>query len=385
MAEFQQLPAPLTPPDCDLRDFAFMPLDVLRLRDSDLAVKADGESFRCAVLLWCASWHQVPAASLPDDDDVLAQLAGFGRVKKEWLRCRDGALRGWVKCADGRLYHPVVAEKATEAWRAKMIQRWKTECARIKKHNQRHETNHPVPDLDEWLSLGCPQGQPIAVPGTQKKVLTDIGASPPGRPPAVPRETHSKGQGEGQGQYLKEKEAAAASLAHEGDASPPLLDDEKTPEEKALAVAVWLRRREKGRGKQPKGTQSNDPRIVAWIAAGVTGDGLAEAYALAVADREDKADSSPITAGFLDVFVAKVLNPPAAQSAVNGKRPAAAKAADPHAWVTSASGITEHGAKLGITLGEGEEFWRFKARVIDAAGLTDHDKARLRADYGVSL
>ncbi|MGE8688611.1 MAG: DUF1376 domain-containing protein [Achromobacter sp.] len=389
MTDFQQLPAPLTPPDCDLRDFAFMPLDVLRLRDSDLAVKADGESFRCAVLLWCASWHQVPAASLPDDDDVLAQLAGFGRVTKEWLRHRDGALRGWVKCADGRLYHPVVAEKATEAWRAKMIQRWKTECARIKKHNQRHGTDVHVPDLDEWLSLGCPQGQPIAVPGTKKHVPKDTGSGPEGHPPNVPRETHSKGQGEGQGQYLKEKEAAAASLAHapahEGDASPPPLDGEKSPEEKALAVAVWLRRREKDRGKQPKGTQSNDPRIVAWIAAGVTGEQLAEAYALAVADREDKADHSPITAGFLDVFVAKVLNPPAAQSAVNGKRAAAAKAADPHAWVTSASGITEHGARLGITQGEGEEFWRFKARVIDAAGLTDHDKARLRADYGVSL
>lgn len=150
-------------------------------------------------------------------------------------------------------------------------------------------------------------------------------------------------------------------------------------------MAVWLRRREKDRGKQPKGTQSNDPRIVAWIAAGVTGEQLVEAYALAVADREDKADPSPITAGFLDVFVAKVLNPPAAQSAVNGKRPAAAQAADPHAWITSASGITEQGAKLGIAQGETEEFWRFKARVIDAAGLSDHDKARLRADYGVNL
>ncbi|KAG1254471.1 hypothetical protein G6F68_010834 [Rhizopus microsporus] len=202
MTDLQQSPVPLTPPDCDLRDFAFMPLDVLRLRDSDLAVKADGEAFRCAVLLWCASWHQVPAASRPDDDDVLAQLAGFGRGTKEWLRHRDGALRGWVKCGDGRLYHPVVAEKAVEAWRAKMVQRWKTECARIKKHNQRHETDLPVPDLEEWLSLGCPQGQAIGVPGTKKGVRKDNGDSPPGHPPAVPRESLSKGQGVGQGEYL---------------------------------------------------------------------------------------------------------------------------------------------------------------------------------------
>ncbi|HCW18988.1 DUF1376 domain-containing protein [Achromobacter sp.] len=390
MTDFEKLPAPLTPPDCDLRDFAFMPLDVLRLRDSDLAVKADGEAFRCAVLLWCASWHQVPAASLPDDDDVLAQLAGFGRVTKEWLRHRDGALRGWVKCTDGRLYHPVVAEKAVEAWRAKMVQRWKTECARIKKHNQRHETDLPVPDLDEWLSLGCPQGQPIGVLGTKKNVPRDGGGSPSGHPPVVPRETHSKGQGEGQGQgqYLKEKEAAAASIAgapaQGHDPAPPPLDADKTPEERAMAVAVWLRRREQARGKQPRGTQSNDPRIAAWIAAKATGLQLAEAYDLAVLDREATGDAGPITPGFLDIFVVKVLNPPQAKSAVNGTRPAVSKS-DPLAWLTTASGLEAKGAELGIVQAQGEPFPSFKARVIAAAGLSEDDKARARADLGVHI
>ncbi len=110
---------PLTPPDCDLRDFAFMPLDVVRLRDSDLAALEAPEACWAAVLLWCASWHQIPAASLPDDDRVLANLAGFGRVVKEWQRVRSGALRGWVMCSDGRLYHPVIAEKANDAWNEK--------------------------------------------------------------------------------------------------------------------------------------------------------------------------------------------------------------------------------------------------------------------------
>jgi hypothetical protein len=32
---------PLTPSDCDLRDFQSMPLDVARLRDSDLARHAE--------------------------------------------------------------------------------------------------------------------------------------------------------------------------------------------------------------------------------------------------------------------------------------------------------------------------------------------------------
>jgi hypothetical protein len=132
-----ELPAPLVPPDVDLRDFAFMPLDVVRLRDSDISAKATAEEFRCAVLLWCASWHQVPAASLPDDDAILSNLAGFGRAVNEWRKHRDGALWKWVKCSDGRLYHPVVAEKAIESWQAKKRQRDRTEAARAARLSQR--------------------------------------------------------------------------------------------------------------------------------------------------------------------------------------------------------------------------------------------------------
>lgn len=180
------LPIPLVGQDVDLRDFAYMPLDVVRLRDSDIATKAKGDEFRCAVLLWCAAWHQVPAASLPDDDDVLSQYAGYGRVVREWKKIKAGALRGWIKCSDGRLYHPVVAEKANDAWRSKLEQRWKTECARIKKHIQRHSMSLSIPDFDVWMSQGCPQGQPLPVPET-------LQGCPQGQPTVVPGETPSKG------------------------------------------------------------------------------------------------------------------------------------------------------------------------------------------------
>lgn len=114
-----QLPEPLVPADVDLRDYQFMPLDVVRLRDSKIVDEASGDEFRAAVLLWCSSWHQVPAASLPDDDVQLAKFAGYGRVVKEWLKVKAGALHGFIRCSDGRLYHPVVAEKAIEAWAGK--------------------------------------------------------------------------------------------------------------------------------------------------------------------------------------------------------------------------------------------------------------------------
>lgn len=129
---------PLTPADCDLRDFPHMQLDVLRLRDSDLAAVPDAEVFRAAVLSWCVAWHQVPAASLPDDDAALCRLLGYGRDIKTWQKIRAaGALRGYVTCSDGRLYHPVVAEKAVDAWQKKRAQRDRTEAARLARLSQR--------------------------------------------------------------------------------------------------------------------------------------------------------------------------------------------------------------------------------------------------------
>jgi hypothetical protein len=110
------LPAPLTPPDCDLQSFPFMPLHVARLRDSDLAATAHPEACWYAVLLWAASWHQVPAASLPDDELVLTRLCGLGRDVKTFRRHRRDAMRGFIKCSDGRLYHEIVAEIANSSW-----------------------------------------------------------------------------------------------------------------------------------------------------------------------------------------------------------------------------------------------------------------------------
>src|SRR5258708_2302693 len=119
---------PLVPANVDLRDFPFMPLDVLRLRDSDLATLATGEEFKAAVLLWCASWHQVPASSLPNDDRWLARPSGAGTA---WKRVRREALRGFVPCDDGRLYHSVIAEKALAAWNSKQAHRARTMQARL--------------------------------------------------------------------------------------------------------------------------------------------------------------------------------------------------------------------------------------------------------------
>lgn len=193
-------PDPPVPADADLQDFPFMPLHVARLRDSDLAAEEDPEACWYAVLLWAASWHQLPAGSLPDNDTVLMRLVGLGRDKKTWQRNRSGALRGFVQCSDGRFYHPVVCEQVNEAWDSKIRQRHRTFCAAVRKHNERNPKNRlETPALEQWLSLGRPQRLDEVVTHlssvTGKNVTRDTG----GCHASVACETPSKGQGQGQG------------------------------------------------------------------------------------------------------------------------------------------------------------------------------------------
>jgi hypothetical protein len=158
------VPQPLTPADCDLRDFQYMELDVRRLRDSEFAAGVTGEAFRAGVLLWCAAWHQVPAASLPDNDIELANLAGYGRVLKEWRKVKAEALNGFVKCSDGRLYHTVIAEKALSAFKAKEKHAFDRFTDRMRKENKAREkegkAQFGIPTLEQWKSGAYPHGIP---------------------------------------------------------------------------------------------------------------------------------------------------------------------------------------------------------------------------------
>jgi len=250
------LPAPLVPADCDLRDFPFMPIDVVRLRDSDFACRATDAAFRAGVMLWLASWHQVPAGSLPDDDCVLSMLAQFGRVVRVWKRHRAGALHGWIKCSDGRLYHPVVAEKAREAWRSKQERHHQRLCDRLRKENGRRSAKGlpevEIPSLDVWMAAGRPAewaDTPPSVPAEKTEFPPEhpgLSAGTGERAQDVPEE-HArasagtgfpsagnppenalKGQGQGQGQ--EEKKGG-------GGASAPQPDHDFSPEARTLMAS----------------------------------------------------------------------------------------------------------------------------------------------------
>jgi 5-methylcytosine-specific restriction endonuclease McrA len=115
----ENLPLPPVPAEVELRDFQFMPLDVARLRRSKawLVCKRRPELAFYMLNLWTAAWHDTPAGSLEDDDDVLADVAMCPPA--DWPRVRADVLRGWTKCSDGRLYHNVLCEFVLRAWKKK--------------------------------------------------------------------------------------------------------------------------------------------------------------------------------------------------------------------------------------------------------------------------
>lgn len=80
------LPEPLVPQEVDLRGLTFMPLDVARLRDSDLAIEATGDEFRAAVLLWCASWDRFQPVPYQIPTQLLLPMPGMAEAIS-----RDGA------------------------------------------------------------------------------------------------------------------------------------------------------------------------------------------------------------------------------------------------------------------------------------------------------
>lgn len=129
------LPSPLTPPDCDLRDFPRMMIDIPRLRGSEFDASLNDSAWRAGFNLWLSAWHQVPAGSMPDDDAALAKAAGLGRDVRAWKKVRAEVLRTWVKCEDGLLYQPTVCEFALEAWIEKLAQAISSGAGNAKRWN----------------------------------------------------------------------------------------------------------------------------------------------------------------------------------------------------------------------------------------------------------
>lgn len=215
-----ELPDPMVPAEVDLRDFQYMELDVRLLRDSRFGAEVSGDAFRAGVMLWCASWHQVPAGSIPDDDIELANLAGYGRFVKEWKKERAQALQGFVRCSDGRLYHQTVCKKAAQAWESKLRHHYDRARDRLRKANKARvaagQAELPELSFEVWNSQRIGAGVPMEKAEASAGIPQNVQPTKSGIPP----ENALRGNGEG-----TEKERNGDSLCSEaiasGAAAPP--------------------------------------------------------------------------------------------------------------------------------------------------------------------
>jgi hypothetical protein len=292
----EQLPEPLVPADVDLRDFEFMPFSVARFRDSALVAEREPEEIVAAVLLWSASWHQVPASSLPDNDKQLARLAGYARSVRDFLKVKEGAMHGLMRCSDGRWYHSVVAEKAAEGWNAKVKEEHKRACDRQRKSNkerkERGEPELPIPASPPLLSKRLVDGIPLwrywNSDGTD--------GNSDGNPKEAQRKSRLKGEGEGE-----------VRDTHGG--KPP----NGVPVDPEILACAMLSAalREQGVSVTP-----DHPDLIAWRKAGVTESLALQAVELA---REQKPKPEPIPARYLDRVIRNMLR---SSPAIDGRAPA---------------------------------------------------------------
>lgn len=167
-----------------------------------------------------------------------------------------------------------------------------------------------------------------------------------------------------------------------GNSPPvPVPSDPKSQEKPArnVQISVLIREWERARGKFSK-VNSATPHIGVWVDRGVTDDQLREAYDLAVQDRSFRGEDTPVNAGFIDTFLAKLLNPPEGTSAL-----CRVSAGSSRPWQATWSGIEVKAVELGVERVPGEIDPEFKARVFAAAQMTEQEKSALRADHGVSV
>ena len=231
------LPDPLTPPDCDLRGLPYMPLDVIRLIDSDMFAETTGDEFKAAVALWCKSWTQVPAASLPNKDMVLAHLSGNAA---KWKRIKEGAMRGWILCSDDRWYHPVVAEKALAALPGREEFNHKRSAEAERKAREREDRKA----LFEMLrSHGVVPDWNVSTKALRTLAAQHLSQQPPERVTDNKRDmsqpvTVCKGEKKGE---LTSKTLSSSSQASTEVGVGKQPDDDDQPGEREVAIASLLR------------------------------------------------------------------------------------------------------------------------------------------------
>ncbi len=132
-------PPPPVPPDLDLRSYPWFSLPVAEVTKGRWWLTATPSARGVMLTLLCEAWHQIPAASLPNDRRSWTKL---GQVPSKTGRLMAEIMSEWVLCSDGRLYHPMLAKIAAITLETSNSKAHRTQAARA----QRAANRAPVTD-----------------------------------------------------------------------------------------------------------------------------------------------------------------------------------------------------------------------------------------------
>ncbi len=136
----EALPPPLLPPYVWLGGFPYTQLHGDLLFTSETWICASDAARVAYLKLYWEAFKSHPGGSLPSDDRMLAELAGYGTwpgAVRAWRRIKKTVLAEWVLCSDGRWWHPFLAGRVAAAWNRMQEDRWEAEKARITRAHQR--------------------------------------------------------------------------------------------------------------------------------------------------------------------------------------------------------------------------------------------------------
>ncbi|WP_312222585.1 DUF1376 domain-containing protein [Rhizobium rhizoryzae] len=156
--------------DLDVRCLPYMPLVIETLRKSKtwLRCRRRPELGFYLINLWMRAWHEVPAGSIEDDDDVLADAAMCS--PEHWPEVKAILLEGW-EARNGRIFHKTVTDLATEAATKLRGNKKRTEEARKVAEERRRAST--AADATEVVTVGVTDAVTDAVTEHVTDTVTD--------------------------------------------------------------------------------------------------------------------------------------------------------------------------------------------------------------------
>lgn len=177
--------------------------------------------------LWWASWTNDIPASLPNDEKMLAELAGYGRDMRGWRLVREKALHNYVLHSDNRWYHMPQVKMVLDLLERR---RKDAERKRLKRGSDGDSTgetqqNNGIPPAQVQAGSEGKQGDATLaradVPGELKGRESNHSESPPGDSAAG---AASRGAGIGNDQAERYRKAEWDEAKRVVDTIAPAMD-----------------------------------------------------------------------------------------------------------------------------------------------------------------